>query len=276
MRIRILAPFDSASIDGVTRLWSKFIGSITLPFDPASVDFDLATCAVEALALVVPSFGASPRHDTASIYISGKLLDLTEDRQLLTLLHECLHVSLTFGAFRSRVIAIIDRRDFFDRDIRKRLFSGEITAERANLEEQRLLAALMFIKLPDEIAAEVRLRDDYADQLPTRAAYYQVIRAERLANAEALPPDFLRPWRFFYEYLTATFYERLADGLADVTGLHDIAALAAARFGSSAAADIAPTWLSSADTLLEITAAPPSPSAETVYESLFALVNGLG
>src|SRR2546426_8575550 len=99
------------------RIWVRFTDAIADgPPEMMTVNHGVYTeRGVSAIAITVPSLDADQRlSDDYWIVLGQRFFSANEDRQILTLLHECIHVRLHAGPLQDRTRDGLIRRQQFE------------------------------------------------------------------------------------------------------------------------------------------------------------------
>jgi len=133
--------------------------------------------------------------DYAGVFVTDRFLNLvlatellentSRPDQQLTLLHECIHMDFAGGEHKDRWLMLNRRIAEQNEAITQ---ASPTTAEEADEQgdaQRRHLAAVLFLRLPDEIVAEQRLKQDYQPWFGERAKYYVRMRQRREADLAA-------------------------------------------------------------------------------------------
>jgi hypothetical protein len=145
-------------------------------------------------------------------------------------------------------------------------------------EERRHGAAVLFLRLPDEIVAEQRLKSNFGEWFAERAKYYVRMRQRREALLAASTSDVaLQPFEMFYELLRdALFVPLVADVpelVAEHAELKRLEEVALARLGERASSDLRSHLLALKDRLLNIDAsAEKLAGANPAYEEIYRMI----
>lgn len=176
-------------LEAVKELWWRFDSSIDHPLKGASVEFDTSRWDGQ-LALARPLLGPGP--NDGIIHVWPALIHETHsDLQLLTVLHESIHLHLLLGIHAPHW----QRFQAFRRS--NRVDTRATDLDEVNFRDTRLGAALTILGHSDEVYAELFLSEHYPELAASRAGYL-----ESLAIRHALPRDLvgdgLHAYRLFH------------------------------------------------------------------------------
>jgi hypothetical protein len=157
---------------------------------------------VDAIAIAMPQLNpAGDGVGSWSVVLGQRFWGQTPEKRHLTLLHESIHLRL-FAERQARTI----RND----SVRRRLLAAADEArqkeapDRADFKRQRGVAAMQFHLFPDEMWAELFVRDHYPDWLERRLTALvemrERTRAERDAQLARMPQP-LHPWWAVHELI---------------------------------------------------------------------------
>jgi hypothetical protein len=186
------------------RIWARFADAVTNgPPEIMIVSHDVyAERGVSAIAMTVPLLDAHQRlSDNYWIVLGRRFFAATEDCQILTLLHECIHIRLHAGPLRERTQ---------DGLIRKPQLEPWPAA--TQLAWDRWDVACKFRNFCDEILAEQYLKARFPDWFSRRWAYYLQMRRDSFNGRffDNVEPRF-RALAMGYEILRNQLGSRLAD-----------------------------------------------------------------
>jgi hypothetical protein len=151
-------------------------------------------------------------------------------------------------------------------------------AEEKAYRERRHLAAVVFLRLPDEIVAEQRLKRDFQLRFGERAKYYVRMRQRHEADLAAPASDVaLRPYEIFYELLRIDFFVRLVVGVAELAAEHAelkrLGEVALARLQERSSPELCSRVLALKDRLLDVDAsAEKLAAAADAYEEVYQMI----
>lgn len=176
----------------------------------------------EAVARAVAELAADPANDAGKIVLGQRCLDAaypTEHRNL-TLLHESIHLTLQSGTHRERYRLVDEARKLLMRQ-HNRTYRGPSDAEVHAY--HRLRFGFEFVNMPDEIWAELYLRDNYQGLFDTRMAQYLALRDDpaRRGNHVALQPC-IRKFHLLNEWFTLELARRLDNDAARVRRIGEL------------------------------------------------------
>ena len=261
------------------QVWDDFSGLIRNPLgDEHTVATDTTTDSITGIAMARPVHARSPfgLPDRAVILLSERLLrTASHDERRLSLLHECIHLDFAFGAHRDRWMRRLRRASDAQSSARQMPLDTEVERQRYEDIDRRQTLAFQIFSLPDEIFAEQRLKQDYAEWFERRAAYYVSMRQSHEADVVAgRPDDVLWPFQVFSELIRIEFFRRLVVDLpVSARELDRLAALTAQSLRTCASADLFVFLNELRPQLLDVTLDTPIATFEAVYERLFERVN---
>ena len=274
--LSVPSPDDGGTLAAAANLaWQDFNSAITNPLGKCEVmcgvtDMDATAIAASEPLYAIP--GILAVHERAHLILPAALLTATsETHRRLTLLHECIHMAFAFGEHRERW-----------RRMQLRIKKSEVSLNAMVTTEISLLnymwrrnyCAFMFLRLPDEIVAEQRLKRDYPEWFEARAAYYVQMRQGYETEIAAPKSDVpLRPFQVFYELLRTSFFISLVAGMPQFVGeLKRLEKNAEDRLRELARRELSDFLLQLKPRLLGISLNRPLTDAEAVYDDLFARV----
>lgn len=189
-------------LDEIERAWGSFTEAIpNHPLVGVPTAFEARyPDAIHSVARAVPDTTRQPI-EQGMIVIGEKFLDAERsvDERHLTLLHESIHLKLMCGAFAARTLRVLE--------ILKRQQQSIVLDDNAGWMRFQLSAE--YLKFPDEIWAELYLRNMHADWFDRRQAYYLAMREARdRTPLPTLPAALIGYWQG-YEWLTVHLGRRL-------------------------------------------------------------------
>jgi hypothetical protein len=145
---------------------------------------------------------------------------------------------------------------------------------RLNYMWRRNYCGFIFLRLPDEIVAEQRLKRDYPEWFEARAAYYVHMRQDHETEIVAPKSDVpLQPFHIFYELLRTSFFISLVAGMPQFVGeLKRLEKYAEDRLRKLSQRELFDFLLQLKPRLLGISLNRPLTDAEAAYDELFARV----
>ena len=269
-------PDDGGRLTAAAKLaWQDFNSAMTNPLGKCEVmcgitDMDANTIAASEPLYLIPGIPAV--HEWAHLILPAALLTSTsETHRRLTLLHECLHMAFAFGEHRERWRRMQLRIEGSEVSL-----NAMVTTEtsRLNYMWRRNYCAFIFLRLPDEIVAEQRLKRDYPEWFEARAAYYVHMRQDHETEIVAPKSDVpLQPFHIFYELLRTSFFISLVAGMPQFVGeLKRLEKNAEDRLRELAPRELFDFLLQLKPRLLGISLNRPLTDAEAAYDELLARV----
>ncbi len=193
--IRLIVP-DSAFKQAAADAWA-LLGE-RVPTHPLAfcdtVRIDKGTFRLHGIA--VTELAPHDREVDAYIRLRDEFFLLPAERQVLTLLHETIHLTLWTGLCR----------DWYTRneaiDLKYTVDHSEASETRHFVDAAALHVAIQLFHVKDEIAAEKYLQHHYASQRQDRASYYlDMRRANRAERFHLNLPIELHPFWFLLDVL---------------------------------------------------------------------------
>jgi hypothetical protein len=183
--------------------WAAFEGSVpNHPFAGVRVEHDQTwEERLDSLAMAVPLLNANRSEVESGRIVLGERFfanGASVDDRMLTLLHECIHLKLceTMSARTIRLEALRDEESHKDRDS-LRTDSPDIV----EFKRKRSVAAFQFLLFPDEVWAEVFLRDHYPEWFDRRLEALVRMRegnyATRQSAFDRIPVPLHAIWMLF-------------------------------------------------------------------------------
>lgn len=278
MRVVISVPGpdeDGTLLEAAARMWTDFTQVVRNPLGTAHVSYDTDAPEPDAVAWCHPVYGPSSGiglGDCALITPSTRLLTTASDTERrLTLLHECIHMDFAFGEHRDRWQRIDQRGMLWSKNTKAVSWTD---VDLTDYMERRVSVAIMFLRLPDEIVAEQRLKRGYPEWFDARAAYYVHLQQGHAAEVAAPRSDVpLRPFHVFCELLRASLFIPLVAGMAQFEDeLRRLEKNADDHLREYAQPGLPEFLLGLKPRLLDVTLDRPLAAAEAAYDELFERV----
>lgn len=218
--------------------WAEFVSKDLSPWKALATTYQVTTIETSGYAEVVPFETDECRQSEAvTIALTPKLAAQPESEQVLTLLHETIHVELIRTSFR----------DWY-KYVRKTAPSLVGGRGHGLCVSQRGPLAVLFLQLPDEIAAERYFAARYPNLVTSRLRY---LLARRNMHAHAVPA--LRSHALLYDMC----YRRLGAELATDADQREEFRKRLTDLGREFEAS-SPRFAKDIETLLDVRVDPPS------------------
>lgn len=166
------------------------------------------------VARAIAELAADPANDTGKIVLGQRFLDTAYPvaGRNLTLLHESIHLILQTGAQRNRTGQVEQMRTQRLREHNRLWSTAPPDADREAHEFHRLMLGFQFVNMPDEVWAELFLRDNYPATFGDRMALYLSLRDDPARRTEHpdLPPS-IRKFYLVYQWLALELARRIDD-----------------------------------------------------------------
>ena len=194
-------------VDATRSVWRDFEREFGGPVFPySSLHFEAVEISPNATACADPRMGWRYQIDEhVRVVLSQKFFQEPPQRQMLTLLHESIHLVLICDGLRARTI------EAREKDIRHR--PSALDHDVFKFETDRHSLAMPFYHFVDEILAEHYLQRYYPRFIEKRLAYYLDARRENFSRRihTQVRPELL-PYAHLYEQLRNELGVQLANG----------------------------------------------------------------
>jgi len=181
--------------------------------------------AFESVAIAVPELATNPANDTGKVVLGRRCLDAAYPpaSRNLTLLHESIHLVVQTSTQRQRTQCVTQARE-------QRLQDYDRICITASPDQEmharfRMYFGFEFVKMPDELWAELYLRDNYPNLFDERLAHYLRLRdvpAKRTMHT-ALQPS-IRKYYLVSEWFTLELARRIDRDVARLRRFGEIQA----------------------------------------------------
>ena len=226
--------------------------------------------------------------DYAGVFATDRFLNLVLATELLekssrldqqlTLLHECIHMDFASGEHKERWLTLNRRVEEQHNAITQVEPTTPEEADEQDYAQQKHLAAVLFLRLPDEIVAEQRLKQDYRPWFGERAKYYVRMRQHREADLAAPVSDVaLQPYEAFYELLRIGLFVTLLAAVPELAAEHAelrrLEEVALARLRDRSSAEVCSSLLALKNRLLAVDAsAEKLATAAAAYQDMYQMI----
>jgi hypothetical protein len=248
--------------------WESFNVTVRNPLTVTSVICAAADIACNGDAFSKPFYGRVLGEWAQFILSVPLLTTITETDRNNTLLHECIHMDFAFGEHRERWQRLQEQVRAVESTIRSMMTTD---IDLLTFLDYRHRVACLIRNVPDEIVAEQRLKRDYPERWPDRAAQYVRMRQRHEIKVLAgRPGDCLWPFSVSYELLRNAFFIPIADGMPAVQEeLQRLESVADTQLRVCADGELVAFLLGEKPALLDVSHDRPFPAAEAAYDRVF-------